>query len=106
MIKENITLDEVIGFLNELTTLDPNMVTDWINARVVCNKDIYEHPTVQCGTWNGKKKVGALGILNGLFGSFDEGPKKGWGVLAAVIEKDGLVCGFKRTENTVPIEVE
>jgi hypothetical protein len=99
MIKENITLDEVLSFLNELTELDPNMITNWINARVVCNEAIYNHPTVQCGTWNGEKKVGALGILNGLFGSFDEGPKKGWGTITAVIEKDDLVSGFKRTEN-------
>lgn len=95
MIHETRSVQETIDFLNELLKLDEPAITRLIESRVACNEDLTEHPTVQVQDVVGAPSVGLLGILNGLFGT-DE---KGWGPITAVVEDDGTISSFKRTEH-------
>jgi hypothetical protein len=84
-------VDAAIAFLNELLVLDPDAVTALVEARVECNAALGEHPTVQVTgavvaehqdgsvDLGPPRRVGFLGVLNGLFGC---GPD-GWGFIAA-----------------------
>ena len=84
--------EQIVAFMNELLTLDPVAVSRLVSARVACNKELADHPTVQVGaldlTFEGATDrvhdVGLLGILNGLCGNYDDGPRKLWGPVAAV----------------------
>jgi len=86
MIKETISVDEAISFLNELVRIDPTMLRSLILNRVPCSAAMAEHPTVQVSLGaDGTFEIGLLGVLNGLFGADD----KGWGAIAAVVN---VVC--------------
>ena len=96
MIRETITFDEVLAFLNEITAVDHAAMQALIAARVPCNDALAEHPTVQVGadSPDGKNpRVGLLGLLNGLLGAYgpEGGSREGWGALAAVYDGDTLV---------------
>lgn len=109
--------DDLIAFLNSLTAIDPVAMGELMAARVPCNEAMANHPTVQVVAGGadgnvgkhagesavpaGEFRVGFLGILNGYAGAFDEGPRKGWGPISAVVEDDGRVTSFRRTQNTV-----
>ncbi|MCD6220687.1 hypothetical protein J7K25_00815 [bacterium] len=104
MIKKNVSLEEVVAFLNELTKIDRKAMQKLCKTRVKCNKKLAKHPTVQVvKNKNGETKVGFLGILNGLFG-IDE---KGWGTIAANFvpngrgKLEGFVILKKNTEGKV-----
>ena len=82
-IKQAVTLDQALDLLNQATALDPKAMWDLVGSRVPCNGAMADHPTVQCGQGEGGPyTVGLLGILNGLFGTSDAGPRAGWGPLA------------------------
>lgn len=89
MIKESISIDEVIEFLNELIKTDPDTMYKLVENRISCNNDMLNHPTVQVQDYDSNPKVGFLGIINGLFGT-DE---KGWGPFAAVFDVICPKCG-------------
>ena len=77
----------VVDLLNEAAKLDPQAIRALVDTRVVCNQALADHPTIQVGPASehdsgGPSVVGLLGILNGIFGTFDDG----WGCIAAVIE--------------------
>lgn len=75
--------DDFIKFMNELMELDPEWVRSIVNFRPECNEKIAHHPTVQVMLdEDGKFKAGFLGLMNGFFGSFDEGEAKGCGHIA------------------------
>jgi hypothetical protein len=46
------------------------------------------------------RRVGLLGILNGLFGTLPAGPKEGWGPIAAVFDDQGQLTGFNYTDDS------
>jgi len=86
MIKEHITVLEVIRILNEMVVSDPEAVRALIETRVSCNESLADHPSVQVqAAPDGSFQVGLLGVLNGLFGTDDEG----WGPIAACF---AVVC--------------
>lgn len=111
--------EDLIAFLNELASLDPVFIGKLIAVRVPCNDAILHHSSVQAAVAKDFKFAkhahnrpagveamaddqgiaGLLGVLNGFCGTFDEGPKKGWGPITAVVEDDGTVSGFHRTAN-------
>jgi len=94
VIRQNVTLDGTIAFLNELTAIDRVAMTMLLTNLVPCSKDLVKHPTVQVGEGqDGIPIVGLLGILNGLFGIDDDG----WGAIAAVFE-DGKLVEFVKTD--------
>lgn len=74
-MKESITPQDVVNLLNEAAAMDPIAVYDMMTNYVDANNELVRHPTIQCGPTS----IGPLGFLNGLFGYFDDGPKKGSG---------------------------
>ena len=109
MIKEVISVDDVLAVLNELVKLDATAMRNLIETRVECNEDLSKHESIQ--VWMDKEKkvymVGFLGILNGLFGVSETGcgiinaiynlkcgnGHKGKDVDGTVIGADCPVCG-------------
>jgi hypothetical protein len=82
MLKETIEIDDEIQLLNELLKLDPIAINSLVDQRIFCNNSIANHPTVQVSSVDqNTTKLGILGVLNGLFGTIQEGPKKGFGLI-------------------------
>lgn len=100
MIRKSLTPDEAISFLNELTRIDAAAMEALVETRVACHQVMVDHPTVQIAVDDdGDGTIGFLGVLNGLFGIYEGGPKKGWGSICAVWEQDGSFSGFKKVPN-------
>ena len=90
MIKQSVTLEETIEFLNQVLGLSQEAITKLFFVHIPCSEALAEHPSVQVrGT---EPCVGLLGILNGLFGCDEEG----WGPIAAVVDQSGIIR-FERT---------
>ena len=97
MIKEDITLDDFLKILNEIASVDPEAMKNLIEARVPCNDELVNHPEVQVGAYEGVYKVGILGILNGIFGTYEEGKYEGYGPVCAIIYINPTQITFRRT---------
>ena len=76
----------IIDKLNDMVKCDPCAFACLLCIRVPCNQALANHPTCQVGRSNGGDIVGLVGILNGLAGNYDDGPKKGWGGIALKFE--------------------
>jgi len=90
MIKDTVSVDEIIDFLNELLVLDRDAIQELTVTHVPCNEYLATHATVQvqiCVNENNKYWVGMLGILNGLFGIRDDG----YGQIVAVFDNGSLI---------------
>lgn len=99
-MKQSVTPADVVKLLNQLTKIDPMAMHAMVNMRTLCNGKLADHETVQVQNHaNGVDfEVGTLGILNGLFGVFPDGPKKGFGPITAVFnERTGRLMGFTLT---------
>jgi len=96
MIKESITIKETVAFLNELLEYDSYVISALFSTRIICNKYLADHKTVQVRQL-GKDvfQVGIIGILNGLFG-IDE---YGWGHIVADYD-NGKITGFRVLSDT------
>ena len=91
--------DLLIKRLNEISKTDPTAMEWLLKNRVECNDALADHPTVQVNSEGDKPMVGMLGILNGLVGAIDDdGPKKGWGFIAAKWDDEQGFTGFVRTD--------
>lgn len=101
--------DEVITRLNKLIE-NPEVREDigqLIETRVTCGQATLDHPTIQATELDTSKHtvrgtprpglVGFLGVLNGLVGAMPDGPKKGWGYVAAVFDDNMKLVRFERT---------
>lgn len=73
MIRTSITIDEMIGYLNELRSIDPSAVAALIESRVPCNEELAQHETCQTSGTAYEPRVGLLGVINGAFGTDDSG---------------------------------
>jgi len=95
MLKETVSVTEVLEFLNAALRIDRAAVSGLIETRVPCNSEMADHPTIQVQAKPGglEPKVGFLGFLNGLFGSDEEG----WGVISIEVADDGRILQFFRT---------
>ena len=51
MVKNSVTMQEVVDFLNELLEIDSCAITALFSSRICCNKEMADHPTVQVGVW-------------------------------------------------------
>ncbi len=92
--------DLIIKRMNEFCKCDRDAINMLMNTRVHCNDDLADHPTVQVRDYDGPTSVGLLGILNGIVGTIDEGPKKGFGLISAAMTPGGVeLLHFKRTDN-------
>lgn len=90
-------VDEMIAFLNGLLAIDRDFIEAIVAKRFPCNAAMADHPTVQVVS-DGPFRAGLLGILNGYFGAYDDGPRAGWGPITAVYSGAKLV-EFLRTPN-------
>jgi hypothetical protein len=103
--------DDLIAFLNSLVEIDQYAMAELLCIRVPCNQTLADHPTVQVAAGGersrvtfiapGTFRVGMLGVLNGFYGTIDDGPCRGWGPIAAVYDK-GRLLRFERSETAVP----
>ncbi len=80
--------------LNSALDADRRAVSALFAIRVECNEALADHPTVQVGGGT----VGALGLINGLFGTIPTGPRAGWGYISAIMDADGALIRFELTE--------
>lgn len=87
MIKDNITVRDVCDLFNEIIQKDPECAKSLIDTRIICNKEIADHPTIQVLEENGETRVGLLGFINGMFGIGDDG----MGPICVIINDDGLL---------------
>lgn len=90
----------IVSLMNDLFALDREAVNDLVGHRVMCNEALANHPTVQVQTQDGYHEIGLLGILNGLCGVYEEGPKAQWGCISAEFDdQTGRLIGFGILEN-------
>jgi hypothetical protein len=101
IISKEVLADLIIERLNEISKRDPVAFGKLIEARIECNEALADHPSVQVSNHEpGLAKVGVLGIINGLIGTIDNGPRKGWGLVTVACEDDGSVVRFQRTNES------
>jgi len=93
-VKDFVSLDETIAYLNELIKTDRVAMAALIANRVPCNQALADHPTVQVNAQHGGYLVGMLGILNGLFGIHENGRGP-----ITFIFKDSNLLAVDRTED-------
>lgn len=91
MIRDWVTVDDALAVLNRAVASDPEAISALLEQRVPCNKALADDPTIQVASKDGAYHVGILGILNGIFGTDEDG----WGPIAASMT-DGVVDGFER----------
>lgn len=97
--------DELIERMNELIgeSEDARKALGTL-LRLRSNADgLADHPSIQ--VWAGDtickgETVTFLGMLNGIVGTIDEGQRAGWGLIAAVVEQNGELIRFERTEES------
>jgi hypothetical protein len=100
MVNNPLSIESAVELLNGMLEADRDAITVLITKRVLCNENLANHPTVQVHDYdNGTPSVGLLGILNGIFGIYDEGKCKGSGPIAVVVEEDGTVLRFIQVLN-------
>ena len=92
-MKDTITIDYTIDFLNQLIRTDSFAIAELIANRAPCNKNMANHPTVQVGIKNDEYCVGFLGVLNGLFGIDDVG----YGPITIIFDNDGKIVRAQHT---------
>lgn len=95
MIKEAVSIDDVILVLNDLLAADPDAAHALVEQRVKCSEKLANHPTIQVHCLDGQKPtVGLLGVINGIFGVDQDG----WGPIVAVFEDDGRLVRFQPSQ--------
>lgn len=95
-MRDPVSIDETIKFLNSLLQLDSAAITDLLETRVSCSRELADHPTVQVTDYGiDTPKVGLLGVLNGLFGV----DAQGWGPIAAVFDDEATLIRFERVKH-------
>lgn len=111
MTNEQIA-DRVVEYMNDLLEKDRPAIGAMIANRIPCNEELANHPTCQVRSQHGGFHVGLLGLLNGLCGIFEDGPKKGFGLIAAAYDDDDHPHGYKslvrfeRVKNVITTEDE
>jgi len=90
MIKDKISIEETVIFLNSLLEIDPIAITTLFSIRTACNQNLAKHDTVQVGVQGKYAQVGMIGIFNGLFGK----DSYGWGHISADYD-NGVIKKFR-----------
>jgi hypothetical protein len=71
--ESGVTVESIVGLLNEMFALDPAATRGLVMHRVPCNEALVEHPTVVVSeiptdTDKVERTVGMVGVLNGIAG--------------------------------------
>ena len=90
MVKNEITIQGTVDFLNSLLAIDRQAITALFSMRMACNTDLADHETVQVGVEGNYAQVGMIGVLNGLFGK----DQYGWGHISADYD-NGMIIKFR-----------
>jgi hypothetical protein len=98
-MRESVTLDEAVEFLNGLLALDRPAMAALLLNRVPCGEGLARHPTVQVMRRNGFQ-VGLLGVLNGLFGTDENGR----GSITLRLKEGEIVAVERRAEEIIMAE--
>ena len=101
-MKNVITIDELVDFLNEIAELDRSTLSTFMQMRARCtNKSIPNHPTIQVHERkDGVCLVGMLGLLNGLFGKYGDG----FGPIVVHYDEDDQIECFEYYQGPPAIE--
>lgn len=86
-------IEEAIAVLNRIHEADPMVLPALISLRVPCNEAVANDPAVQVGVHEDEFEVGVLGIINGIFGTNDDG----WGWICAKLDDHKNIVGFDWT---------
>ncbi len=78
MIKETISINDMLELLNDMVITDRVAIEQLIESKVSCNEQLANHNTIQVLCKRAEDvpdtyRVGMLGILNGLFGISETG---------------------------------
>ena len=101
-IRNDINMEYVEEFLNNLLQVDREFTNNLIMARFKCNDKLTCHPTIQ-NIMNHEMTgvyAGFLGVLNGMFGVDDEGATKGSGGIHVCVKK-GEILTFATKDQKV-----
>jgi len=105
--KRGVTMDSIdkaIDVMNRFLKTDPDACRAFIEHEVSCNDTMVDDPDIQVGkSEDGSNRIRPLGLINGILGAIPEGKFKGWGPICAVVEQDGSITKFARTETTVKL---
>ena len=91
---------KAIALLNTALSLDPQAMTDLVNMRVKCNKELASHATIQSGQYQNEYRVGFLGLMNG---ALSDSPT---GVIGAEGPLDETTGRFNRIKRFVDLRLE
>lgn len=79
-----------IAALNAAFEADPAAVNNLFACMTFCNRELADHPTIQCGSLPGDRYwVRTLGMINGALEAM------GIGRIAAQYNDDGIIVGFQ-----------
>lgn len=92
-----VNVDGAIDFLNHLLTVDPIWVTNVAAWQHVCKKELGNIDIQTEELQGGCLGAGALGLINGLFGTLGVGEKKDYGPITAVFDDNEVIIRFERT---------
>ena len=102
MGEKRVLAQAAVDLLNDLLKCDRVAIEELIEHRVFCTNKLLDHPLVQGEEDDeGNNAVGMLGIINALFGTVEEGPRKGWGLIAAVFDDGGGLVRFEMTDENL-----
>jgi hypothetical protein len=100
---------EFIDYLNEILENDPSLMEALLKTEYVCNEWSALHPSIQVfSKEHAKERLGTsgddyivrfLGIVNGFFGTLDDGPFKDFGPIALVYDENNKPLRFIETKN-------
>ena len=94
-----ISVDQAVAALNRMLEKDRRAISRLVASRTPCNDALVGDSTAQVHQSEIGSEIGLLGVLNGVFGAFSDGPRKGWGMITAVQNDDGTIEKFELTEN-------
>ena len=95
MVKDSVTIKEMVDFLNELLEYDSYAISALFSTRIMCNRYLADHESVQVRQLGEDAfQVGMIGIINGLFGI----DQNGWGHIAADYD-NGKITKFTLLTN-------
>ena len=101
MIKQQITPQDAVDYLNDLVKRDPDAIRFLMIHKVQCNQALADHPSCQVDGYSrqdGQCCVGMLGVINGLFGWQE---KDHYGCIEAIVDRQGdvpVLHGFQLAE--------
>ena len=97
--KRGFTIEEAIAYLNSLLQVDAEAISKLFAVRVRCEGDMAHSPAHVVLDEKAEPYLGALGVINGLFGYVAEGVFREQGAIGTLSDKQGLIRAFVKVED-------